>query len=347
MLLVVGSYEQMLLGYSLVHDSQSDSRIEAKASFTDHSHNGYVKTLASSKKVLASGSTDERICLFDIVSNEEMGILCGHEGTISRLMIQDEHMISAAEDGTIRIWSTEDWEEIKQLKHPSAVRDFSVHSSGKLLLTVSSDKTLRAWDLTKGRPAFTKSFPVQPERVIWGPEGKRYILQLTARQIQVQTLEESKEKVQIESKDPIMEIQFYTETEFAIGLSSGIVELWHIEKGNNSRDVGVKTRSYQAHDARIKGMSICGGILFTGDSSGCVKGHTKEGKCIFELQTNARITCLTVTDVNNGNGDGQDGTDQMEFENLGEIKNQMSKRRSKGDKKRKSKGSAKQREDRG
>ena len=40
--------------------------------------------------------------LFDIVSNEEMGILCGHEGTISRLMIQDEHMISAAEDGTIR-----------------------------------------------------------------------------------------------------------------------------------------------------------------------------------------------------------------------------------------------------
>ena len=43
-----------------------------------------------------------KFSLFDIVSNEEMGILCGHEGTISRLMIQDEHMISAAEDGTIR-----------------------------------------------------------------------------------------------------------------------------------------------------------------------------------------------------------------------------------------------------
>ena len=43
-----------------------------------------------------------KLSLFDIVSNEEMGILCGHEGTISRLMIQDEHMISAAEDGTIR-----------------------------------------------------------------------------------------------------------------------------------------------------------------------------------------------------------------------------------------------------
>ena len=154
-----------------------------------------------------------------------MGILCGHEGTVSRIVIQNEHMISSADDGTIRfffkifkfflkifqrIWSTEDWEEIKQLKHPAAVKDFSVHQSGKLILTVSNDKTLRAWDLTKGKPAFTKSFPLQPERVQWGPEGKRYVLQLTARMLQVQTLEEAKEKVQIEFKDPIMEVKFYT-----------------------------------------------------------------------------------------------------------------------------------------
>ena len=31
-----------------------------------------------------------------------MGILCGHEGTISRLAIYEEHMLSAAEDGTVR-----------------------------------------------------------------------------------------------------------------------------------------------------------------------------------------------------------------------------------------------------
>ena len=109
------------------------------------------------------------------MQKEEMGILCGHEGTVSRIVIQDEHMISSADDGTIRltfrrfstflkvyrIWSTEDWEEIKQLKHPAAVKDFSVHQSGKLILTVSSDRTLRAWDLTKGKPAFTKSFSTQ------------------------------------------------------------------------------------------------------------------------------------------------------------------------------------------
>lgn len=343
MLLVIGSYEQMLLGYSLSYGSgDSSGNIEAKAAFTDHSHTGYVKTIASARNILASGSTDERICLFDIVSNEEMGILCGHEGSISRIIIQQEHMMTSAEDGTVRIWSTEDWEEIKSLKHPSPLRDIAVHPSGKILLSVGTDKTLRAWDLTKGRVAFTKSFPTQPERVVWGPEGQRYILQLNARSLQVQTLEESKEKVHVDVKDPIMEAQFYTETEFAIGLSSGMVELWHIEKGNNSRDVGVKTISFQAHSTRIKGMAICNDILFTGESNGCVKGHDKQGKCLFELKTEARITCLTVTngtDDQNGNEAEKGSATEQSLE---EIKK---KRRSKGEKKRKSK--TKIREDRG
>ena len=109
----------------------------------------------------------------------------------------------------LRIWSLEDWEEIKALKHPAAVRDFSADPSGKLLLTIGNDKTLRAWDLAKGREAFTKSFRDQPERVLWGPDGRRYALQLTAGICQIQTLEESKEKVQIESKDRIMDIKFF------------------------------------------------------------------------------------------------------------------------------------------
>ena len=38
----------------------------------------------------------------EIEDNQENGILCGHEGTITRLMIYEEHMLSSAEDGTVR-----------------------------------------------------------------------------------------------------------------------------------------------------------------------------------------------------------------------------------------------------
>ena len=42
------------------------------------------------------------LSLFNIEDNQENGILCGHEGTITRLMIYEEHMLSSAEDGTVR-----------------------------------------------------------------------------------------------------------------------------------------------------------------------------------------------------------------------------------------------------
>ena len=45
--------------------------------------------------------------------------------------------------GILRMWSLEDWEEIKALKHPCPVRDFSADPSGKLLLTIANDKTLK------------------------------------------------------------------------------------------------------------------------------------------------------------------------------------------------------------
>ena len=139
-----------------------------------------------------------------------------------------------------------------------------------------------------------------------------------------------------------------------------MVELWHIEKGNNARDVGVKTRSFQANSARIKGMAICNDVLFTGDSSGVVKGHTKKGKCIFEKQTDARITCLTVTDVNDNTENGEDEQRVVEgaIEDIKKSKvslpsrleliSTFPQRRSReNNKKRKSRGNTKSRDDRG
>ena len=50
-------------------------------SFTDHSHTGNVKSLTiSSRGVLASGSTDETIKLFNLKTRKEVGRLMHHEG---------------------------------------------------------------------------------------------------------------------------------------------------------------------------------------------------------------------------------------------------------------------------
>ena len=62
--------------------------------------------------------------------------------------------------------------------HPirGAVTSLSIHPSGRLALSVSADSSLRLWDLTKGRPAFTTKLPSPAACVRWSEDGALYAL---------------------------------------------------------------------------------------------------------------------------------------------------------------------------
>jgi WD40 repeat protein len=55
--------------------------------------------------------------LYDLVRLREMGAMTKQEGTISGIQFCDTtHMLSAADDGTICIWRTKDWEPLVLMK---------------------------------------------------------------------------------------------------------------------------------------------------------------------------------------------------------------------------------------
>ena len=70
--------------------------------------------------------------------------------------------------------------------------------------------------------------------------------------------------------------------------------------------MGVKVSTFEAHSSRIKGMAVCQGLLFTGDSSGLVCAFDKTGKKLLEQETKARITCLSVSVEMEENGNDQE-----------------------------------------
>jgi protein MAK11 len=62
------------------------------------------------------------------------------------------HLLSASEDGTLALFHARDWAVLRILKgHKGRVNALAVHPSGKLALSVSRDRTLRMWDLMRGR----------------------------------------------------------------------------------------------------------------------------------------------------------------------------------------------------
>jgi protein MAK11 len=62
------------------------------------------------------------------------------------------HLLSAAEDGSIYLYHTRDWSILATLNgHKGRVNDVAVHPSAKVGLSVGKDRTLRMWDLMRGK----------------------------------------------------------------------------------------------------------------------------------------------------------------------------------------------------
>lgn len=76
-------------------------------------------------------------------------------GSITHLEFPSRsHLLSASEDGTLCLFHARDWSVVRALKgHKGRVNSVAVHPSGKLALSVGKDRTLRMWDLMRGKGA--------------------------------------------------------------------------------------------------------------------------------------------------------------------------------------------------
>lgn len=181
---VAGSYERLLFGFNF-------ERIEdgLQESFIYPAHISCIKAVAAKSKFLATGSSDEIIKIYNLKLKREVGVLDHHTGTITSLeFYQNTHLITASEDGTIGIVRTTDWELLKVLKgHHGKVSCISIHPSGKLLLSVGVDSTLRTWNLARGIMAQSVPLVEECTKVAWSKDGTLYAL-LFDKKVEIHSL---------------------------------------------------------------------------------------------------------------------------------------------------------------
>jgi protein MAK11 len=171
--IVIGTYERNLYGLDVYPLKEDSKKLALKPIFIVSAHLGCVKEVAANGPILASGGSDEVIRLFDLRRKKELGSLHQHHGSITTMRFYGvSHMLSGGEDGTICIWRTSDWECLKVLKgHRGVVHSLSIHSSGKVALSVGKDPFLCMWDLLKGRLAFKKKLPWMGDKIEFSPDG--------------------------------------------------------------------------------------------------------------------------------------------------------------------------------
>lgn len=100
-------------------------------------------------------------------------------GSITHLSFPSRsHMLSASEDGTLCLFHARDWAVLRSLKgHKGRVNSVAVHPSGKVALSVGKDRTLRMWDLMRGKGSASTKLGKEGELVQWSKAGDLFVVQ--------------------------------------------------------------------------------------------------------------------------------------------------------------------------
>lgn len=141
-------------------------------------HIGEVSSLAltSDNKMLATGSFDNSLILWEVVTGRFIRSFNGHTDKVRSVAFSrdDKTLASAAEDNTVRLWEVATGSELKKLSgHNDHVKSVAFSPDGKQLASASFDNTVRLWEVASGNLIKTLQGPKQGlSSVAFSADGK-------------------------------------------------------------------------------------------------------------------------------------------------------------------------------
>ncbi|KAJ3272709.1 hypothetical protein HDV01_005345 [Terramyces sp. JEL0728] len=310
-LVVAGTYERLLYG---LNGSFTDK--ELVPSFIYPAHISCITALACTPRFLATGSTDEHVKLYDLKIRKEIGSLMHHSGTITGLsFVGKHHLITTSEDGCIGIVRTSDWEHLKSLQgHAGTVVGLDVHPSGKVLLSVGKDKTLKCWDLQRAICSFSMKLSALPNKVKWSITGAHFAV-FFDKMVQINCLDSGKVIGKVEQKFRINSGCFAQVDDgeekidvIVIGGDDRMLKIFKLD--------GTLAGVWESgHDFRVKDLSLlegtnvlatCGsdGTIFVWDLQDCFNQLEAAGENTAKItpqistyNAKCRLTCICIVDA--------------------------------------------------
>ncbi len=235
--------------------------------------------------LLASGSEDKSVRLWDPLTGEQKAVLFGHSGQVLGVSFSPTGTLiaSASVDSTVRLWDANTGEEKYELSgHVDWVRDvaFAPDSTavcdGKLLASGGDDKTVKLWDLSGAAPTLKCTCQGHTDvvySIAWSPGGRLLASGSADRSIRLWDPSTGRQagRALVAHKFPVTCVAFAPNADLLVsGSHDKLIYLWPLD---TCRDSGEPAGELAGHMDKVLSVAFSpdGSTLVSTSADGCVR----------------------------------------------------------------------------
>eukprot|EP00906_Rhabdomonas_costata_P038761 RCo054841 len=243
-------------------------------------HTGWVFSVSISPdgNLLASGSWDKTIKLWNLESGKLERTLTGHTGWVRAVAISPNgsRLVSGSDDGTVKVWNLLTGKVVRTLTgHKSDVRAVVISPDANRLVSGSADGIIKIWNLRSGRL----------ERTLSGNAGDFIPLTISFNgtrlasggrkgTIKVWNLVSGKEEQTLTGKtEDILAVAFSPNGKYVVsGTADNTIGIWNLQSGQQERTLTAHTHMVFA-------------VAISSDGNRVVSGSADSTIKVWNLQT--------------------------------------------------------------
>ncbi len=237
-------------------------------------HSSWVNSVTFSPdgQLLASGSGNSTIKLWDVQTMKELRILKGHSSDIRSVAFSPDGQIlaSGSDDNTLKLWDVHNGKELRTLEeHSKAVNSVAFSPDGRILASGSDDNTIKLWDVHfklwnvfSGQKNRTLEDSNPVKSIAFSPDGHTLASNLGGN-IKLWDVRSGKEKPFFGGRlGWVKSIAFSPDGQiFASGNSDKTIKLWDVHTGGELRILSGHSQAVYSVAFSPDGQTLASGSL--------------------------------------------------------------------------------------